>query len=121
MESTFLGSIAHHALPPKTVPKQIPPSIYKSSHHTQSTSNSTHLTSIFATNREFFVIVNCDKNIGPSLIETLCYAKTSLQEHLCTATYTKLTSWEASNFQMELRQTVKTWIKDNNFFNQAKT
>ena len=54
--------------------------------------------------------------MGPDLIETHRYIKTAIQEHLYTVSYTQLTSREASKFQADFRQTIKTWIKENKYF-----
>ena len=58
-----------------------------------------------------FIILNCDKNLGPAIIERDVYIKCILDEHLLkTCTYTQLNENEGLDKLIELRETLTELI-----------
>ena len=59
-----------------------------------------------------FLVIMCDKNLGPALIETDCYKKIALSEHLQdTTTYKYLSISEAELMIKYIKKMIKQWIQ----------
>jgi hypothetical protein len=71
-----------------------------------------------------FIVVNCDKNLGPALIERDSYIRFAISDHLSDdTTYKALTVAQAATFQLENVILLKDWITSYNDFlleNEAK-
>lgn len=61
------------------------------------------------------VVISCDKNLGPAIIERDRYIQMALSEHLSdTATYRKLSSQRAHNHMDQVRDRLEKWLKKHN-------
>ena len=59
-----------------------------------------------------FLVVSCDKNLGPAIIERSRYIQMAIDEHLSdTSTYRRLTADEAAVQEYNLRQKLYQWLK----------
>lgn len=59
------------------------------------------------------LVVQCDKNLGPAVIETSAYIKKAYDDHLSdTSTYKFLTGGEANNFATKIRRLIEEWLKE---------
>ena len=59
-----------------------------------------------------FLIVPCDKNLGPTIIEHHDYLKIAMRDHLNdTTTYKSLTSIETECYTSEIRKHILAWLK----------
>lgn len=57
------------------------------------------------------LVVNCDKNLGPALIERDEYIKMAIRDHLHdTSTYSRLSSEEADAFHLQNMATFALWL-----------
>jgi hypothetical protein len=65
----------------------------------------------FLQNSDDFLIVNCDKNLGPAIIEKTRYIKLAYRDHLTNPTYQFLTKTEASTFALRLHGLLAAWMK----------
>ena len=62
-----------------------------------------------------FLIVPCNKNLGPAIIEHHDYLKIAMQDHLNdTTTYKSLTSSETDHYASEIRKQILAWLKTYN-------
>ena len=58
------------------------------------------------------MVVQCDKNLGPALIETDTYINMAFRDHLSkTDTYKHLSLHEAQTFGDDIRKLLKDWLK----------
>jgi hypothetical protein len=58
-----------------------------------------------------FLIVQCDKNLGPSVMERVEYVQMAIRDHLSdTNTYRRLSQFEATLAAGQIRLAVKDWI-----------
>ena len=58
------------------------------------------------------IIVNCDKNLGPAIIEREKYINMALNDHLLNHhTYQHLTSEQATEFGTNIRKLLTDWLK----------
>ena len=63
--------------------------------------------------QETFLIVPCDKNLGPTIIECHDYLKITMWDHLNnTTTYKSLTSIEIECYALEIWKHILAWIKN---------
>ncbi|KAL7579195.1 hypothetical protein ACA910_011366 [Epithemia clementina (nom. ined.)] len=64
--------------------------------------------------RDDLLVVSCDKNLGPAVIEYSAYVNKAFQDHLSDAsTYKSLTRHDAENVALNLRYKLQFWIVDN--------
>jgi hypothetical protein len=61
-------------------------------------------------NQDNFLIVQCDKNLGPAIIEKYQYIKLALLHLQDTTTYRRLRCLEATMYCGKTRQTIKSWV-----------
>jgi hypothetical protein len=65
-------------------------------------------------NETDFLIVQCDKNLGPAIIERLEYIMMAFRDHLnCRRTYTRLTPFQKAFAKCQLLMAFQDWIKRN--------
>jgi hypothetical protein len=65
-------------------------------------------------NQTDFLIVQCDKNLGPAVIERLEYIMMAFRDHLdCRLTYTRLTPFQTAFAKGQLLMAFQDWIKRN--------
>ena len=65
--------------------------------------------------QQTFLIVPCDKNRGPAIIERHDYLKIAMRDHLNdTTTYKLLTSSETDRYASEIRKQILAWLKTYN-------
>ena len=58
------------------------------------------------------MVVNCDKNLGPAIIETESYIRMAFKDHLNDRnTYKYLTSDEATAFGVNIRKKLEDWLQ----------
>jgi hypothetical protein len=62
-------------------------------------------------NQDTFLIVQCDKNLGPAVIEKTEYIRMALAHLTDTSTYRRLSPLEARMYSGQFRQTILQWIK----------
>ena len=66
----------------------------------------------FLRNQDTFLVVQCDKNLGPAIIEKDRYIKFAFRDHLSDATtYKRLTDHEASVKASHLKLWIAAWTK----------
>ena len=66
------------------------------------------------------LVVNCDKNLGPALINTSTYVARAFADHLdCPATYKQMTEEEATTHMSKVAHKIKLWI--NKYSTKTKT
>ena len=62
--------------------------------------------------QQTFLIVPCDKNLGPAIIKRHDYLKIAMPDHLNdTTTYKSLTSSETDRYALEIRKQIIAWLK----------
>ena len=62
-----------------------------------------------------FLIVPCDKNLGPAIIERHDYQKIAMRDHLSdTTTYKSLTTSEIDRYSSEIKKYILGWLKKYN-------
>ena len=62
-----------------------------------------------------FLIVPCDKNLGPAIIERHDYLKIAMRDHLSnTTTYKSLTTSEIDRYSSEIKKYILGWLKKYN-------
>ena len=62
--------------------------------------------------QQTFLIVPCNKNLGPAIIECHDYLKIAMQDHLNdTTTYKSLTLIETEHYASEVRKHILAWLK----------
>ena len=61
--------------------------------------------------RDDSLIVNCDKNLGPAVIDTSTYAQHALSEHLDTPAYKKLTEIQATAHMQRVASKIRRWLQ----------
>jgi hypothetical protein len=63
-------------------------------------------------NQQDFLVVQCDKNLGPAIIERDEYIKMAFRDHLNdTLTYRRLSPIDATIYARYIRTTFKSWIE----------
>jgi len=64
-----------------------------------------------------FLIVPCDKNLGPAIIQTEEYIRLAFRDHLnCTATYKRLSAAETTLAKARMRTAISDWLKRNKIY-----
>ena len=59
-----------------------------------------------------FLIVPCDKNLGPAIIERHDYLKIAMRDHLSdTTTYESLTTSEIDRYSSDITKNILGWLK----------
>ena len=62
-----------------------------------------------------FLIVPCDKNLGPAIIERHNYLKIAMRDHLSdTTTYKSLSTSEINHYLSEIKKHILDWLKPYN-------
>ena len=62
--------------------------------------------------QQTFLIVPCDKNLGPAIIEHHDYLKIAMQDHLSdTTTYKSLTTSEIDRYSSDITKNILGWMK----------
>ena len=62
--------------------------------------------------QQMFLIVPCDKNLGPTIIERHDYLKIAMRDHLSdTTTYKSLTTSEIDRYSSEIKKHILGWLK----------
>ena len=62
--------------------------------------------------QQMFLIVPCDKNLGPAIIERHDYLKIAMRDHLSdTTTYKSLTTSEIDRFSSDITKNILGWMK----------
>ena len=62
-----------------------------------------------------FLIVPCDKNLGPAIIERHDYLKIAMRDHLSdTTTYKSLSTREINRYSSEIKKHILVWLKTYN-------
>ena len=65
--------------------------------------------------QQTFLIVPCDKNLGPAIIEHHDYLKIAMRDHMNdTTTYKLLTLSETDCYALEVRRQIIAWLKTHN-------
>ena len=65
--------------------------------------------------QQTFLIVPCDKNLGPAIIERHNYLKIAMRDHLSdTTTYKSLTASEIDHYSSEIKKHILGWLKKYN-------
>ena len=65
--------------------------------------------------QQTFLIVPCDKNVGPVIIERHDYLKIAMRDHLSdTTTYKSLTTSEIDRSLSEIKEYILDWLKSYN-------
>jgi hypothetical protein len=64
-------------------------------------------------NQDDFLIVKCDTNLGPEIIEKEEYIQLALIHLTNTTTYRRLSPLEATMYSGQIRQTITSWINHN--------
>jgi hypothetical protein len=65
-------------------------------------------------NQTYFLIVQCDKNLGPAVIERLEYIMMDFRDHLnCRRTYKRLNPSQTEFAKGQLLMAFQDWIKRN--------
>ena len=65
--------------------------------------------------QQTFLIVPCDKNLGPAIIERHDYLKIAMRDHLSdTTTYKTLTTSEIDRYSLEIKKHILGWHKTYN-------
>jgi hypothetical protein len=66
-------------------------------------------------NQQDFLVVQCDKNLGPAIIEHDEYIKLAFRDHLNdTLTYRRLSPIDATIYARYIHTTFKAWIEKYN-------
>ena len=59
-----------------------------------------------------FLIVQCDKNLGPAILEYDVYVRRALNDHLLkTTTYRQLNNQQARNYATKISDLITCWLK----------
>ena len=65
--------------------------------------------------QQTFLIVPCDKNLGPAIIERHDYLKIAMRDHLSDmTTYKSLTASETDRYSWEIKKHILGWLKKYN-------
>ena len=65
--------------------------------------------------QQTFLIILCDKNLGPAIIECHDYLKIAMRDHLSdTTTYKFLTTSETDHYSLEIKKHILGWLKTYN-------
>ena len=63
--------------------------------------------------QETFLIVPCNKNLGPAIIEYHDYLKIAMRDHLNdTTTYKSLTTSETDHYTLGIKKEILAWLKN---------
>ena len=74
-----------------------------------------HLALRMLQQQQTFLIVPCDKNLGPAIIERHDYLKIAMRDHLSdTTTYKSLTTSETDCYSSEIKKYILGWLKKYN-------
>eukprot|EP00957_Ditylum_brightwellii_P063886 4847089-Ditylum_brightwellii.AAC.1 len=63
-------------------------------------------------NQDDFLVINCDKNIGPAILETSVYIKRAITHLSDTSTYKRLTAVQADGFKNKITNKLQQWLKE---------
>ena len=64
---------------------------------------------------QMFLIVPCDKNLGPAIIERQDYLKIAMRDHLSdTTTYKSLSTGDIDRYSSEINKNILDWLKTYN-------
>ena len=64
--------------------------------------------------QQTFLIVPCDKNLRPAIIERHDYLKIAMRDHLSdTTTYKSLTTSEIDRYSSDITKTILGWLKSH--------
>ena len=65
-------------------------------------------------NRHRYIIVNCDKNLGPAVLETNVYISRAIHDHLRHGhIYRKLSHRDADTAKQQIIKFIRKWIRQN--------
>ena len=65
--------------------------------------------------QQMFLIVPCDKNLGPAIIKRHDYLKIAMRDHLSdTTTYKSLSTSEINCYSSEIKKHILEWLKTYN-------
>ena len=65
--------------------------------------------------QQMFLIIPCDKNLGPAIIECHDYLKIAMRDHLSdTTTYISLSTSEIDHYSSEIKKHILDWLKTYN-------
>ena len=65
--------------------------------------------------QQTFLIVPCDKNLGPAIIECHDYLKIAMRDHLNDmTTYKSLMTSETDHYLLEIKKQILAWLKTYN-------
>ena len=65
--------------------------------------------------QQTFLIIPCDKNLGPAIIEHHDYLKIAMRDHLSdTTTYNSLSTSEIDRYSSEINKNILDWLKTYN-------
>ena len=65
----------------------------------------------FLRNNRDYLVIRCDKNLGPALIERENYIRLIIRDHLSdTKTYTRLTQEMAESIDETIRRRIRAWM-----------
>ena len=65
--------------------------------------------------QQTFLIVPCDKNLGPTIIERHDYLKIAMRDHLSdTTTYKSLATSEIDHYSSDIKKHILDWLKTYN-------
>ena len=65
--------------------------------------------------QQTFLIVPCDKNLGPAIIECTDYLKIAMRDHLSNiTTYKSLSTSEIDRYSSEINKNILDWLKTHN-------
>ena len=63
-------------------------------------------------NQDDFVVINCDKNMGPAILETSVYVERAITHLSDTSTYERLTAVQADGFKNKITNKLQQWLKE---------
>eukprot|EP00957_Ditylum_brightwellii_P096897 7379716-Ditylum_brightwellii.AAC.1 len=63
-------------------------------------------------NQDDFLVINCDKNIGPAILETSIYIKRAITHLSDTSTYERLNAVQANGFKEKITNKLQKWLKE---------
>ena len=61
--------------------------------------------------QQTFLIVPCDKKLGPAIIERHDYLKIAMDHLSDTTTYKSLTTSETNRYSLEIKKHILGWLK----------
>eukprot|EP00957_Ditylum_brightwellii_P107988 8237779-Ditylum_brightwellii.AAC.1 len=73
-----------------------------------------HFTLRYHPRNNTFLVVQCDKNLGPAIVKCKTYINWALQDHLSdTSTYKQLSTLQANNRLAHVKLRVGAWISQH--------